>query len=114
MFAKYLIVNVSVRTHKSKDDRAVGDRKVPTIYEIQTYQDARHISASEAAWRLFSFPVVEHPPSVERLEVHLEGKHKVHFEKGNEEVAALKSENKPAKLIAWFEANKKLSNAHHI
>ncbi len=60
------------------------------------------------------FPVVEHHPSVERLEVHLEGKHKVYFEKSNEEIAAFKSENKPTKLIAWFEANKRFSNAHHI
>ncbi len=105
---------MEVHTHKSKDDRADGDRKVPTIDEIQTYQDALHISASEAAWRLFSFPAVEHHSSIERLEVYSEGKHKVYFEKGNEEVAALKSENKPTELIAWFEANKKFSNAHHI
>ncbi len=36
-------------THKSKDDQVGSDRKVPTIDEIETYQDARYISASEAA-----------------------------------------------------------------
>ncbi len=59
----------------SKDDSTDAVTKMPTIDEIQNYQDARYISASEAAWRLFSFPMVEHHPSVERLEVHLEGKH---------------------------------------
>ena len=45
---------------------------VPSIDEIRHYQDARYTSASEAAWRLFSFLMEEHEPSVERLEVHLE------------------------------------------
>ena len=48
---------------------------VPTIDEIRHYQDARHISASEAARILLSFRIEEHEPTVERLEFHLEGHH---------------------------------------
>ena len=72
-------VNVEIRSHRSKDDPTGSVREVPTIDEIMTYQDARFISASEAAWRLLSFPMIEHHPKVERLEVHLEGNHKIYF-----------------------------------
>ena len=107
-------VTVEIRSHKCKNDPKGTAKQVPTIDEIQGYQDARYISASEAAWRLFSFPMVEHHPSVERLEVHLEGKQTVYFEKGNESAAAMKSKTKSTKLIAWFEANQKFKNANHI
>ncbi len=37
-------------------------KKLPTIDEMQQYQDALYISASKAAWRLSFFPIVEHKP----------------------------------------------------
>ncbi len=58
--------------------------------------------------------MVEHHPTVERLEVHLEGNHKLYFEKGNEVAAALKSESKPTKLLGWFAANERFVNARSI
>ena len=77
----------------SKDEQSVNDPKsVPTVDEIQHYQDARYVSASEAAWRLFSFPIVEHEPSVERLEFHLEGQHIVYYKKGEHENAIIVGE----------------------
>ena len=49
----------------SKDEQSVNNSKsVPTIGEIRNYQNVRYISASEAAWRLFSFSMVGHEPSV--------------------------------------------------
>ncbi len=59
------------KSDRSKDKPTSAVREVPTINEIRTYQDACYISASEAAWRIFSFPVVEPHPTVERLEVHM-------------------------------------------
>ena len=54
----------------SKDEQSLNNSKsVPTIDEIRHYQDARYISASETAWRLFSFSTVEHEPSAKRQEV---------------------------------------------
>ena len=87
---------------------------VPTIDEIRQYQDARYISASEAAWRLFSYPMVEHEPSVERLEVHLEGHHVVYFEEGDHENAKNTGKEKTTKLLGYFDANRQYSNARHI
>ncbi len=102
-------VTLEVRTHNSDENQAGQVRKVPAIDEIKNYQDARSVSASEAAWRLFSFPMVEHHPPVERLEVHLEGNHEVYFEKGKEASAILIRDCNPTKLLAWFTANEKLS-----
>ena len=105
---------MEIRSHRSKDDPTGAVREVPTIDEIMTYQDARYTSASEAAWRLLPFPMVEQYPTVERLEVHLEGNHKYYFEKDKEAAAAMKSESKPKKLLAWFTANQCLCNAYCI
>ena len=81
------------------DEHNVTNSKVvPAIDEIRYYQDARHISASEAAWRLFSFPILEHEPSVERLEVHLEGHHTVYYKEGEHE-SAKKSEKKSLRSL---------------
>ncbi len=66
-------ITIEIRTPKKQTTDLSKAVSVPTIDEIQHYQDARYISASEAAWRLFSFPMKEHNPTVERLEVHLEG-----------------------------------------
>ncbi len=74
----------------------------------------RYVSVSEAAWRLLSFPMVEHHPPVERLEVHLEDHHTIYFEAGNEHQAALKGEEKPKKLMGWFKANTNFPSPRHI
>ena len=39
--------------------------------EIAMFQDCRYISACEAAWRIFGFPLFEQSHSVERLDIHL-------------------------------------------
>ena len=51
---------------------------------------------------------------MKRLEVHLEDSHKVYLENGEEETAALKSNSNPAKLLGWFAANERFTNARHI
>ncbi len=107
-------VTVEIQSHRSKEDPTGAFREVPIIEKIRNYQDVRYISASEEAWRLFSFPMVEHHPTVRRLEVHLEGNHKVYFEKGNELAAALKSKSKQTKFLGWFAANERFTNARYI
>ncbi len=47
--------------------------------EIAQLQDARHVSASEAACRILAFDIVDNHPTVYRLEVHTEGNHTVYF-----------------------------------
>ncbi len=84
------------------------------IDEIQQNQAVRYFSASEPAWRLSSFRIVEHRNSVDRLELHLESPHTVYFESGCEQQAALKGHEKSAKLMAWVEACAYIQNPRHI
>ena len=70
-------VTVEISSLKSKADPTGLVREMPTIDEILAYQNARYISASEASWRLFSFPMVKHHQTVERPDVHLERNRKL-------------------------------------
>ncbi|KAL3352294.1 hypothetical protein AABB24_020373 [Solanum stoloniferum] len=49
------------------------------IDEIKEYQSARWVSAPEAVWRLFAFPISEMSPSVYHLQLHLENQQFVSF-----------------------------------
>ena len=81
--------------------------------EISNFQYARYVSASEAAWRFFSFDIVDRNPPIVRFGVNLLKHHTVYFEEGREQEAALR----PApgtKLTEWFKANEKYPSARHI
>ncbi|CDF77533.1 unnamed protein product [Chondrus crispus] len=81
--------------------------------EISNFQDARYVSASEAAWGLFSFDIVDRNHPVVRLAVHLPNYHTVYFKEGREEEAALRPAT-GTKLTEWFKANEKYPSARHI
>ena len=51
--------------------------------EIQEYIQARYLSASEAAWRIFGFHVNQREPSVSALPVHLSGEDSLLFSSEN-------------------------------
>ena len=76
--------------------------------------DAHCISASDAACRLFSLPMVENEPSVDRIEVHLECNHIFYYKERAHENAKTVWKEKPTKLIACFSANGQYLNARHI
>ncbi len=61
--------------------------------EIAQFQDARYVSASEAAeaaCSILAFDVVDNHPTVYRLEVHTEGNHTVYFRESEKQPAALR------------------------
>ncbi|CDF39089.1 ATP dependant DNA helicase [Chondrus crispus] len=100
----------------------IGRRQQPVVFDnswvvsnstISNFQDARYVSASEAAWRLFSFDIVDRNPPVVRLAVHLPNHHTVYFEEGREQEAALRPAT-GTKLTEWFKANEKYPSARHI
>ncbi|CDF33589.1 Putativ ATP dependant DNA helicase [Chondrus crispus] len=66
-----------------------------------------------AAWRLFSFDIVDRNPPVVRLTVHLPNHHTVYFEEGREQEAALRPAS-GTKLTEWFKANEKYPSARHL
>ena len=53
--------------------------------EIQEYIQARYLSASEAAWRIFGFHINQREPSVSVLPVHLPGEDSLLFSSENVE-----------------------------
>ena len=83
---------IGTNINTEKPNRAPNS--IPAIHEIQQYRDAGHISASEAARRIFSFPILEHQPTVERLEILLEGRRTVYF--GQEEHQKAKNRKRQA------------------
>ena len=73
--------------------------------EIKTHLDARYVSAPEASWRLFEFPLHDKSHSIVRLAVHLPNMQPVYFAEGNEQNALEKAGGRDTTLTAWFKLN---------
>ncbi len=76
------------------------------------FQDARYVSASEAAWSILAFDIVDNEPPVYRLEVHTEGHQIVYFREGEEMPAALREPQ--TKLTERFNANTNYPGANYL
>lgn len=63
------------------------------INEIKQYRDARCITAPEAVYRLYRFPLYYVSPSVLQLQLHLEGMHMVAYKSTANLNEVVKSEN---------------------
>ncbi|KAJ2921310.1 hypothetical protein H1R20_g15783, partial [Candolleomyces eurysporus] len=89
--------------HKGPDR---GSAEVSQDNEVKTYIDGRYISATDAVWRIFHFPIHEQHPPVVRLQIHLPGEQNVVYRDDQEinEVLAANA-NKRTTLTAFFEAN---------
>ncbi|XP_057299513.1 uncharacterized protein LOC130630155 [Hydractinia symbiolongicarpus] len=79
--------------------------------ELQTFLDARYVSAPEAEWRLFEFKMHQQSHVVHRLPVHLPNNHIVYFQQGQAEEAVRRAANQATKLTAWFVLNAQNRNA---
>ncbi|CAH9124107.1 unnamed protein product [Cuscuta epithymum] len=64
-------------------------REDEVIDEISDFQKARWVSAPEAAWRIFSFPISEMRPAVLSLQVHLENSQYLTFY-GNQRITLIR------------------------
>ena len=71
--------------------------------EIKQYLDCRYVSAQEATYRLFQFPMQGRSHTVYRLHIHLPGQHAVFFEDGQEEQSVNREPH--SKLLEWFKLN---------
>ncbi|XP_071739009.1 uncharacterized protein [Rutidosis leptorrhynchoides] len=74
--------------------------------EIKQYYDCRYVSSCEAMWRIFSFDIHHHHPSVIRLPFHLEGEHQIIFDKDEviEQVLEKPSVN-TSMFLEWMKCN---------
>ena len=71
--------------------------------EIQKYVNSRFVTASEACWRIMSFDVHGHDPSIQQLAVHEENLQMVTFDedKPHEAIHSVKDTT----LLGWFKLN---------
>ena len=97
---------------KGSDRISIQIAESGRINEIELFQDARYVSASEAAWRILGFDIVKNYPPVVRPEVHTENHHTIYFREGQEAAAAAREPG--TKLLEWFKANAKYPCARHI
>ncbi|XP_057248444.1 uncharacterized protein LOC125495260 [Beta vulgaris subsp. vulgaris] len=85
------------------------------IDEIKMYYDCRYISACEAVWRIYGFPIHHRTPAVERLSFHLPGEQMVVYtdHMDVEDVLDRPNVNK-TKFLSWMECNQKYEEARQL
>lgn len=75
--------------------------------EIKMYYDCRYISACEACWRIFAFPIHFNDPHVQRLSFHLPEEQSVLFSEHDQIDDVLNRPTvKQSMFLGWMEANK--------
>ncbi|CAA7060903.1 unnamed protein product [Microthlaspi erraticum] len=98
---------IAIENSKKESKKISGDKseKQP-INEINEYLDCRFLSACEAAWRLFGFPVHYNEPAVIKLTIHLPGQHRLMFDGKTDLRTILSTEDiERTMFTAWMEAN---------
>jgi hypothetical protein len=89
--------------------------KKEELDEVKEYIDCRYVSPCEACWRIFGYTIHGRKPAVERLFYHLEGQHSVYFQDYERlDDVLLKPSVTESMFTAWFEANKKYSEARTL
>ncbi|KAK2997552.1 hypothetical protein RJ639_024841 [Escallonia herrerae] len=92
-----------------KDERSV------TVDEVKHYQDCRYISASEACWRIFEFPIHFREPTVQRLSFHLENEQPITFEESESLDGVMdRIDPKGTMFMQWMETNKRDRRARSL
>ncbi|KAM3739279.1 hypothetical protein ACB098_08G012800 [Castanea mollissima] len=61
-------------------DSSTGMQHMTDADEVKTYLNCRYVSAIEACWRIFEFPIHHREPAVQRLNFHIEDEQPVVFE----------------------------------
>lgn len=77
------------------------------VNEIQLYQEARYVSASEAIWRLYSFSLFHRSPAVQLLLLHLPNQQAVYYRETDDlESIVQRTMDHTTTLLAFFELNR--------
>ncbi|KAM0885149.1 hypothetical protein ACQ4PT_030511 [Festuca glaucescens] len=92
-----------------------GDPEDDDIDEIEEYRTCRYICANDSFWRCYGFDIHSKHPSVERLVVHLLGKHVVRFRAlANLPALVNNSLLQKTMLTEWFVANARHASARSL
>ena len=89
--------------YKGHDCANVQVNEILEHDEVTTFLDARYVSAPEALWRIFEFPMHKKSHTIKRLPVHLPQCQYVCFRNGQE--VTLDSVVEHSMLLAWFHLN---------
>ena len=98
VYKGYDCTNLQVTTLNSKNQKEKVD-------ECSQFLDLRYVSAPEAIWRIFEFPMHQQSHTIQRLAVHLKDQQTVYFEHEKEKEAIIKAQNSDTTLTAWFKLN---------
>ena len=82
--------------------------------EIKQYVDMRYVSANEACWRLFEFPLHDKSHSVTTLSVHLPDQQNVFYRQGEEMNALQNAANRYTHLTAFFKLNREDASVNDV
>ncbi|GER39179.1 DNA helicase homolog [Striga asiatica] len=91
--------------YKGHDRVAVGishDNNDKSVDEIKQFQDARWVSAQEAAWRIFEFNLNEICPAVINLPLHLPNQHCISYWKYQNLEKILSFDNSSKTMLTEF------------
>ncbi|XP_074346471.1 uncharacterized protein LOC141685257 [Apium graveolens] len=103
---KYCLKGHDRATVEISSQRRESTNQEESVDEISSYFDGRYICASEAAYRIFSFPIHYRSISVLRLSFHLPGERSCTFtEKDNLEKVVRREQYKQSQLEAFFRLN---------
>ncbi|CAN6827555.1 unnamed protein product [Brassica oleracea] len=97
-------VTVVVEPPDNVVQNELSGQSVQQKNEIKDFFDCRYISASEAGWRTFQFPLHFRSTTVEKLNFHIPGKHHIIFKgKDKMEVVVRRKLIENIIFLAWFE-----------
>lgn len=114
-----IYTNIYKYIHKGFDCAAIevqardGTRFI-RIDEVNSFLDARYVSAPEAIWRLNGYDLFIKSHTIIRLAVHFPDRQMVYFRAGNEEQATQRELTRDTTLTAWFKLNQSDENAMNL
>lgn len=97
---------IVLETQPEQDQQCANDVPSNSNDEVQNYLSCRYVSASEACWLIFEFPIHYLKPIVQRLYFHLENEQDVHFRENETLPAVLKRTDVDGTLfVQWMCSN---------
>ena len=95
-----------IGTQGAQDSQEPGAVSAIKWDEIKQFQDNRYVSAPEAFWCMYKFPLTYRSHPIIRLAVHLPREQSVCLTHGLEQQAVEKAASKNTNLTAWFNLNR--------
>lgn len=105
---KYIIKGVNRATMLLEESDSAcsshGDKKkkADTVNEIDRFIQGRYISACEASWRIFAFPIHYNQPNVVKLPLHLPGQHRAVFDQSDDLAEFISREDADKTMLTAF------------